>query len=103
MAEVLTALGGLALGVALGWRFRRRAETHAVARATVDLLAAQWAEHVEAHAQAQAGSVVMTAPEAYSTCSTAAEADPSDAPTHSKTIRNPAFASFASTETRSIP
>ena len=61
MAEVLELLGCFALGIAIGWRFRRRAELRELARATTDLLAAQWADHVDAHAKSLEGSVAITA------------------------------------------
>lgn len=62
MAEVLI---WLVIGGTIGWFLRRNAERRLVAEAcSTDLLAAQWAEHVEMHAEAQKGSVVMTAPEA---------------------------------------
>lgn len=61
MAEVLI---WLAIGGTIGWFLRRRSERQELAKACTDLLAAQWAEHVEMHADAQKDSLVMTAPEA---------------------------------------
>lgn len=64
MAEVLTTIGWLALGVAIGWWFRRRAEVRELAQATTDILAAQWADHLEAHARSMDGTVALVAPPA---------------------------------------
>lgn len=63
MAEILTAVAGLALGLVIGWRLRRRAALRDNSRATVNMLAAQWAEHVAEHARVQSASVVLRAPE----------------------------------------
>lgn len=63
MAALLTSLAWLLLGVAIGLlliRLRRPRETPAP---PVPLISKEWAEHCEAHAKAQAGSVVWTAPE----------------------------------------
>lgn len=60
MAEVLICL---VIGGTIGWFLRRRAERQELAKACTDVLAAEWAEHVDAHAKAQEGSIVLTAPE----------------------------------------
>ena len=58
MAEVLTFVIGLAIG-ALVMRKRKARERSAD---VVLGLSAEWARHVAEHAEAQKGSVVMTAP-----------------------------------------
>ena len=58
MAEIL----GIAVGFLIGWALKARFAKRKVAAKTVDLLAVQWADHVKAHAEAQAGSVAITAP-----------------------------------------
>ncbi len=68
MAEVLTLLGWLALGVFIGWAIKRQMFAHAAHAQPVDLADApyrEWRRHCEAHAGAQAGSVVWTPPEAF--------------------------------------
>ena len=58
MATVLT----LALGFLIGWALKARFASREIAEATVDRFAAQWADHVKAHAETQAASLVITAP-----------------------------------------
>lgn len=64
MAEVLIYL---IIGMTIGWFIRRLTERRVVAKAIVDGLAAEWAEHTTAHLKAQEGSVVMTTPGALPT------------------------------------
>jgi len=62
MAEVLILAGALALGFALGWRWRHRRDLRRLSQQTTATLISEWAEHVRLHAEGQAGSTVMTPP-----------------------------------------
>lgn len=53
----------LALGVAIACVLTRRRNRAVETKAALNMLSREWEAHCEAHAKAQAGSLVKTAPE----------------------------------------
>ena len=62
MAAILSTLFWLALGVAIGWWIKRRFFAPVYAESEMARLSREWSQHLAEHAEAQKGSVVITAP-----------------------------------------
>lgn len=64
MAEILSTLGWLALGIAIGWWIKRRFFAPVFDESEMARLSREWGQHLAEHAERQKASVVWTAPDA---------------------------------------